>query len=68
MIAQHGETRNYVLEAELKMDASKTLTVDFLTMLTISVSLFFDRIAKHGIICVTDTFSVSNIWRMFKIP
>ena len=68
MIAQHGETRNYVLEAELKMDASKTLTVDFLTMLTISVSLFFDRIAKHGIICVTDTFLVSNIWRMFKIP
>ena len=67
-MAQHGETRNYVLEAELKMDASKTLTVDFLTMLTISVSLFFDRIAKHGIICVTDTFSVSNIWRMFKIP
>ena len=47
-MAQHGETRNYVLEAELKMDASKTLTVDFLTMLTISVSLFFDRIAKHG--------------------
>ena len=68
MIAQHGETRNYVLEAELNMDASKTLTVDFLTMLTISVSLFFDRIAKHGIICVTDTFLVSNIWRMFKIP
>ena len=69
MIAQHGETRNYVLEAELKMDASQTvLTVDFLTMLTISVSLFFDRIAKHGIICVTDTFLVSNIWRMFKIP
>ena len=25
LMAQHGETRNYVLEAELKMDASQTV-------------------------------------------
>ena len=41
----------------------------FLTMPAISFSLFFDIIAKHGIVCFTGTFSASNIWKMLsKIP
>ena len=38
-------------------------------MLAIPLSHFLDKIAKHGIICVTGTFSVSNILGMvLKTP
>ena len=40
------------LKQSWKWMLARLLTVDFLTMLTISLSLFFNRIAKHGIICV----------------
>ena len=69
-MAQHGKTRDYVVEAELKMDASQTvdLTVDcwlFDNVDNITFT-FFDRIAKHGNNCITDTFSVSNVWKMLS--
>ena len=39
LMTQHGETWNCVFEAELKMD-TRMLAVEFLTLLTISISLF----------------------------
>ena len=47
---------------------TKLLTGDFLTMFTISLSLSFDGIAKYGVIFIAYTISVSNIWKMSKIP
>ena len=68
-MAQHCVTRNYVLEAELKIDASQTVDCWLFDNVDNVTFTFFNRIAKHGIICVTGTFSVSYIWKMLsKIP
>ena len=56
LMTQHGETWNCVFEAELKMDTSQTVGCWIFDNVDNINFTFFDRIAKHGIICITDTF------------